>query len=57
MNVNEKILALQVTNLGGDNDVIIVGTASSVFAYDVFKNAYVFQRDMTDGVNCIQVPL
>ncbi|VDN27721.1 unnamed protein product [Gongylonema pulchrum] len=55
LNINEKILALEVTQLETTYDVIIVGTASRVLAYDAYKNTNIFQRDITDGVNCIHV--
>lgn len=55
LNINEKILALEVAQLDTVYDVIIVGTASSVLAYDAYKNTNMFHREVTDGVNCIQV--
>ncbi|VDM28260.1 unnamed protein product [Toxocara canis] len=55
LNINEKILALAVAPLGTPYDLVIIGTTSSVLAYDVQKNTNLFRKDVADGIACIQV--
>ncbi|VBB27520.1 unnamed protein product [Acanthocheilonema viteae] len=55
LNINEKIRALEVTTLSGTYDVIIVGTTCGILIYDAYNNTTLIQRELIDGVNCIQV--
>ncbi|CAG9533924.1 unnamed protein product [Cercopithifilaria johnstoni] len=55
LNINEKIRALEVTTLGEKYDVIIVGTVCGILIYDAYNNTTLIQRELIDGVNCIQV--
>uniref|UniRef100_A0A0R3RVV6 Bardet-Biedl syndrome 2 protein homolog n=1 Tax=Elaeophora elaphi TaxID=1147741 RepID=A0A0R3RVV6_9BILA len=55
LNINEKIRALEVTTLNKTYDVIIVGTASGILIYDAYSNTTLVQRELIDGINCIQV--
>ncbi|VDK75096.1 unnamed protein product [Litomosoides sigmodontis] len=55
LNINEKIRALEVTTLRDRYDVIIVGTACGILIYDAYNNATLIQREIIDGVNCIEV--
>ncbi|VDN93613.1 unnamed protein product [Brugia pahangi] len=55
LNINEKIRALEVTTLDKTYDAIIVGTISGLLIYDAYNNTTLIQREIIDGVNCIQV--
>uniref|UniRef100_A0A1I7VZB3 Bardet-Biedl syndrome 2 protein homolog n=1 Tax=Loa loa TaxID=7209 RepID=A0A1I7VZB3_LOALO len=55
LNINEKIRALEVTTFDKTYDVIIIGTVCGVLIYDAYNNTTLIQRELVDGVNCIQV--
>lgn len=40
-----------------DYDVVVIGTATSLICYDVFKNKTVFHRQMPEGIRYIEVNL
>ncbi|KAI1724869.1 ciliary BBSome complex subunit 2, middle region domain-containing protein [Ditylenchus destructor] len=58
--VNEPVVCLAVcqlpnTEASAKTDAVLIGTRSSLTAFDVFNNKTVFHRDMPEGVNCIKV--
>lgn len=61
LNFNKDFTAITAGSLGGSdgggrqNDILFVGTESNLLAYDVERNADVFYRDVTDGVNCLRL--
>uniref|UniRef100_A0A915PXC7 Ciliary BBSome complex subunit 2 N-terminal domain-containing protein n=1 Tax=Setaria digitata TaxID=48799 RepID=A0A915PXC7_9BILA len=55
LNVNEKIRALEVIKFDGIYDLIVVGTVCGILVYDAYKNMTLIKRELTDGVNCLQV--
>lgn len=57
LNINERIISLAVAPLGTSYDLILIGTTSSILAYDVQKNTNIFRKDIADGVSCIEVIL
>ncbi|XP_071442607.1 BBSome complex member BBS2-like [Hetaerina americana] len=57
MNINQVVTSICAGCLSesGDNDVLLVGTASYLHAYDVHKNVDVFYQKVKDGVNSIAI--
>ena len=58
LNLNRKITALAAGSLSNEksaSDILFVGSASSLLAYDVNRNADVFFKDVQDGVNTLKI--
>lgn len=58
LNFNTNITALLAGKLSDDvnaPDILFVGTRSSLLAYDVERNADVFYKEVTDGVNTLVI--
>ena len=58
LNFNTNITALLAGKLTEDvdaRDLLFVGTRSSLLAYDVERNAEVFYKEVTDGVNTLVI--
>jgi len=67
LNFNRKITSLATGSFSGSSssgaggvpvpevDLLFIGTDTSLLAYDVERNADVFFKDATDGVNCLLV--
>ena len=55
LNINKQITALCAGELHPDKkyDVVLVGTQTNLFAYDVEQNADVFYKDVPDGINAL----
>jgi len=55
LNINKEITALSAGALHPEKnyDVILVGTQTNLFAYDVEQNADVFYKDVPDGINAL----
>ncbi|XP_054160057.1 Bardet-Biedl syndrome 2 protein homolog [Oppia nitens] len=41
------------TNSGGDNDVLVIGTPTSIMVYDVITNSDLFYKEVPDGANAV----
>jgi Bardet-Biedl syndrome 2 protein len=65
LNFNRKITSMAVgsfkSNISGANssmvnpDLLFIGSETSLLAYDVERNADIFFKDASDGVNCLIV--
>ncbi len=68
LNFNRKITALTTGSFQGNTvgssssgaggatpDILFIGTETSLLAYDVERNADLFFKDVSDGVNCLLV--
>lgn len=65
LNFNRKITSLAAGSFAGSSssgaggapvpDLLFIGTDTSLLAYNVERNADVFFKDATDGVNCLLV--
>lgn len=55
LNINRRITSIVAGALNPNlkHDVLVVGTQSSIFAYDVNENTDLFFKDIHDGVNVI----
>lgn len=56
LKINRKVSALTTGKFeaGDTGDSLVVGTSSSLLAYDVEKNSDIFYKDVPDGVNTMQ---
>ncbi|KAG1682561.1 Bardet-Biedl syndrome 2 [Nymphon striatum] len=57
LNINQTVTALCCGKLkpNSNQDILVVGTATSVLAYDVFNNSELFYREVPDGANVMSV--
>eukprot|EP01138_Halocafeteria_seosinensis_P000066 gb/GECG01000067.1/.p1 GENE.gb/GECG01000067.1/~~gb/GECG01000067.1/.p1 ORF type:complete len:768 (+),score=99.94 gb/GECG01000067.1/:1-2304(+) len=58
INVNRQLTGLAAGNLNPthtNKDVLVVGAATSIFAFDTENNSDIFYRDVPDGVSCIAI--
>lgn len=57
LNINQTINSLATGHLkpGTDYDVLVIGTPTSIFVYDVQNNTDLFYRDIPDGANVVTV--
>ena len=53
LNIGQHITSLSAGSLGHDGkDLLFVGTANNLLAYDVENNQDVFHKDVPDGATC-----
>lgn len=58
ININRQLTGLAAGNLNPthtNKDMLLVGTATSLYAFDTDQNTDIFHRDVPDGVACLQV--
>lgn len=57
LNINAVVTSLSTGNLdsSNQNDTLLVGTSTSVLAYDVNNNSDLFYKEFADGANAIAV--
>ncbi|KAI1285192.1 Bardet-Biedl syndrome 2 protein [Halotydeus destructor] len=55
LNINQTINSLATGQLKGDQDILVIGTPTSIFVYDVQNNSDLFYRDIPDGANVVTV--
>lgn len=57
LNIHQRITALEAGRLDpkSNRDTLLIGTPTNLLAYDVERNADVFHKDVTDGVNALVV--
>jgi Bardet-Biedl syndrome 2 protein len=56
LNLQKQIKGLAAGSLAADDkDVLMVGTAHELLAYDVQRNADIFHKDMPDGVFSLSI--
>ncbi|GIZ04373.1 bardet-Biedl syndrome 2 protein [Caerostris extrusa] len=55
LNINQSITCVAAGPLKPDtnNDVLVIGTATNLLAYDVDNNTDLFYKDVHDGANCL----
>lgn len=57
LNINQTINALAAGPLkpGHGHDVLVIGTPTSIFVYDVQNNSDMFYREIPDGANVVVI--
>ncbi|GFR02125.1 bardet-Biedl syndrome 2 protein homolog [Trichonephila clavata] len=57
LNINQSITCVAAGQLKPDakNDILVVGTATNLLAYDVDSNTDLFYKDVHDGANCLLI--
>lgn len=55
MNINKNIICLDSGRLDPDlaRDVLIIGSPSSLMAYDIYQNADLFHTEVKEGVTSL----
>lgn len=51
--INREITCLESAQLNQQNDIVLVGTATNLLAYNVAENSDIFYKDIPDGVHCM----
>ncbi|XP_035213893.1 Bardet-Biedl syndrome 2 protein-like isoform X2 [Stegodyphus dumicola] len=57
LNINQSVTCVAAGPLKPDtkNDILVVGTATNLLAYDVENNTDLFYKDVHDGANCLLI--